>query len=347
MPSPEPESSAVQKKRFQLLRSSTADSESSAPQARWDHLRQQILRSRRPATPPSASSSTLRFSSASTPHLPSTSHAASSTASVNTRPPSRSTTPKPTSSRLAFAATKLGFKQVVDHAREAAVDENRRFGEDVLRACWAARSIDPSFHGLKGRGLSGINQDHFIGSAYANPGTHSRTKTTMSSFASSSISIAFPATPSASGMNIKPSQASSSSTNSGFVSGNASSSSMTTATTITATPTVRYLHSILWQSSGASSNSLRSVYLPHESLVLSSLLLPFVSPMGSEAQIEEERWLSIDVFEVLVKSFEPATEVSLLIVSSIYVLTRNFSSLAGQCRTMYMVYASCFRSYDT
>jgi hypothetical protein len=323
MPSPSPESPAVQKKR---LRSPTPDSESAAPRARWDSLRQQILPLRRPATPPSASASTLRFSSTSTPHLPLTSPAASSTASLITRPPSRSTTPKLAGSRLAFAATKLGFKQVVDHAREAAVDENRRFSEEVLRACWAARCTDPSFHGLKGRGTSGPNTDHFIGSAYANSGAHAKAKATMSSFASSSTSVA--AALSASGVSMKPTQASASSTGSGLISGNTSSSTMTTAATTGATPTVRYLHSILWQSSGTSSSSLRSVYLPHESLVLSSLLLPFVSPVGSEARIEEERWLSIDVFEVLVKSFEPASEVLLSTISYVYASTHTFSLLS-------------------
>ncbi|KAF9440263.1 hypothetical protein P691DRAFT_780127 [Macrolepiota fuliginosa MF-IS2] len=53
-----------------------------------------------------------------------TSTSASTLVSVPPRLPPCSQTPKP-GSRLAFAA-KLGFKQVVDHAREAAMDENKK-----------------------------------------------------------------------------------------------------------------------------------------------------------------------------------------------------------------------------
>jgi hypothetical protein len=62
---------------------------------------------------------------------------------------------------------------------------------------------------------------------------------------------------------------------------------------------------------------LRSVYLPHEALVLSALLVPFMS-VGSntagdvaEGPLEEERWLAVDAFDLLVKTWPPANEVSL------------------------------------
>jgi hypothetical protein len=83
-------------------------------------------------------------------------------------------------------------------------------------------------------------------------------------------------------------------------------------------PSVKYLHHVLWQASGSSSTALRSAYLPHESLVLSVLLEPFLSTdsNGGEdtaeaGRLEEERWLAIDAFELVVKTWPPSNEVSL------------------------------------
>ncbi|KXN81506.1 hypothetical protein AN958_04503 [Leucoagaricus sp. SymC.cos] len=77
-------------------------------------------------------------------------------------------------------------------------------------------------------------------------------------------------------------------------------------------PLIKHLHQVLWQASGSSSSSLRSVYLPHEALVLSALLVPFASILSVDAnnatvsgRLEEERWLAIDAFDLAVKTWPP------------------------------------------
>lgn len=99
-------------------RSGSSDSTTAVPsptRARWEHLRQHVLPSaNRPMSPPQ------RPPSAQSSHQ---------------GIPARSTTPRP--SRLA----RLGFKQVVEQAREA-VDETRKYGEEIKRACALARYSD-------------------------------------------------------------------------------------------------------------------------------------------------------------------------------------------------------------
>ncbi|KAJ7468081.1 hypothetical protein FB451DRAFT_1401336 [Mycena latifolia] len=102
-------------------RSATPDS--SAPPLspsllRWDHLRQHVI-----PTAPTALTHSQQPSSASS--------------SAFSFVPSRTQTPKP--SRL---AQRLGFRQVVEHARELIVDDTRKLGAELQRACWAARSVD-------------------------------------------------------------------------------------------------------------------------------------------------------------------------------------------------------------
>ncbi|KAJ6557945.1 hypothetical protein B0H19DRAFT_1149145 [Mycena capillaripes] len=91
---------------------------------RWEHLRQHVL-------PPTTPASTV-------PTVPSHSQQPSSASSsaLSFAPP-RSQTPKP--SRF---AQRLGFRQVVEHAREMVVDDTRKLGQELERACWAARSVD-------------------------------------------------------------------------------------------------------------------------------------------------------------------------------------------------------------
>ncbi|KAJ3513514.1 hypothetical protein NLJ89_g2905 [Agrocybe chaxingu] len=83
----------------------------SPTRARWENLRQHVLPPSRPLTPPQRPPS-----------------AQSSVSSLL----QRSTTPKP--SRLG----KLAFRQVVEGA-QGIVDETRKFGEEILRACAIAR----------------------------------------------------------------------------------------------------------------------------------------------------------------------------------------------------------------
>ena len=102
--------------------SDSSDSNNRPPSKRWDSLRQHVLPPVRPSTPPQRPGSAQ-------------SHASS-------QQTGRSATPKP--SRLA----RLGFRHVVEDVR----DEARKFGEELLRACAAARyssmkEKDPSTNG--------------------------------------------------------------------------------------------------------------------------------------------------------------------------------------------------------
>ncbi|KAJ3917204.1 hypothetical protein F5877DRAFT_21048, partial [Lentinula edodes] len=48
--------------------------------------------------------------------------------------------------------------------------------------------------------------------------------------------------------------------------------------------------------------------LPLESLVISTLLIPFLTTDSASAT-EEDRWLSIEAFQIVVKTWNPTTEV--------------------------------------
>ncbi|KAJ7741945.1 hypothetical protein DFH07DRAFT_980971 [Mycena maculata] len=98
---------------------------------RWNHLRQHVLPSATPSAPPPSAPPSIVLSHSQQP-----SSASSSTFSFV---PSRPQTPKP--SRL---AQRLGFRQVVEHARELVVDDTRKLGLELQRACWAARSVEVS-----------------------------------------------------------------------------------------------------------------------------------------------------------------------------------------------------------
>ncbi|KAJ7209904.1 hypothetical protein B0H12DRAFT_1242805, partial [Mycena haematopus] len=87
---------------------------------RWEHLRQHVL----PETQSQTASHSRQPSSASS----------SAFSPVATSAPTRQKT-----SRF---AQRLGFRQVVEHAREMVIDDTRKLGQELQRACWAARSVD-------------------------------------------------------------------------------------------------------------------------------------------------------------------------------------------------------------
>ncbi|KAJ6478741.1 hypothetical protein C8R47DRAFT_983941 [Mycena vitilis] len=107
-------------------RASTYDAPPSPSMARWEHLRSHVL----PTSPTSTTSPTPTASSHS--HQPS-----SASSSAFSFAPSRSQTPKPSK-----FVQRLGFRQVVEVAREMVVDDTRKLGQELQRACWAARSVD-------------------------------------------------------------------------------------------------------------------------------------------------------------------------------------------------------------
>jgi len=251
------------------------------------------------------------------------------------RPQSTLQTQKP-GSRL---AAKLGFRNVVDHAREAAVDENRKFADDVSRACWAAR-VNVSTRGLLSptggkskygdtlntvlTGASNLNLPFSNNAAASSSGS---LYTNLSGAASGGGAGSYskkseyrsPTSPHE-GV-LSPPSASSFNVSATFASASASAYNLITSTSHTQphVPSVKYLHQVLWQGSGSSSIFLQSVYLPHETLVLSALLVPFLGSgysgysnvnMANAGKVEEERWLAVDAFELMAKTWPPANEVS-------------------------------------
>jgi len=225
----------------------------------------------------------------------------------------------------------------VDHAREAAVDENRKFADDVTRACWAARVnvYTRSFSSTTGGGKSKYGDTlNTVLTGASNLSLPFSNNTAASS--SGSLYTNFSGATSGSGAGsyskksehrsptspyegvFNPPPGSSFNVSATFASASASAYNLITSTSHTQLhiPSVKYLHQVLWQGSESSYGSLRSVYLPHESLVLSALLVPFLCSgysnvnMADAGKVEEERWLAVDAFELMAKTWPPANEVS-------------------------------------
>ncbi|KAJ3564680.1 hypothetical protein NP233_g8138 [Leucocoprinus birnbaumii] len=307
--------------------------------ARWDSVRRHVLlaagggQSAPPASGPSSSRS-------GTPTLPQHYTQPSSASSTTTsftplppqRPPSRSQTPR---SRL---AARFGFKHVVDHVREAAVDENRKFGDDVFRACWMARSGGgvadlTQTSGAPGYGRSKhgdtlntvFSKNTTLGSAYSASSSTPNLSSGVGFHAKRNSSGGTPQSPYGTGGAFNPSSTSTFNVSATLASASASAYNLINSTShltssaqqqqqqpfSAAVPSVKALHHVLWQASGSSGTSLRSTYLPHEALVLSSLLVPFLSGSATAdaGKVEEERWLAVDAFELLVKTWPPSSEV--------------------------------------
>lgn len=205
---------------------------------RWEQLRQHVLAAPRSASPtPSAQIS---------------------------QSPSRPQTPKP--SRF----PRLGFRHVVEHVREAAVDESRRFAEELLQICWSFRVPDLSRQS-KNEGPLGT-----VGSSLHLPFVSS---TTLNSFATGSTIVPTQTT-TQKGLNIK--------RPSSTVSGGQNSSLVMT------------LHETILRYASKNSN-----YLPHETLVLSALLTPFLS---SESNQDDEQWIAIEAFEAAVQTWQATSD---------------------------------------
>lgn len=307
---------------------SSSEPSLSRARARWNSVRQHVLL---PARQGDASDSRSRTPTP-TPseqqhHRQPTSVSSSTAIPFPQRPQSTFQAQKP-GSRL---AAKLGFRNVVDHAREAAVDENRKFADDVSRACWAAR-VNVSTRGLLSptggkskygdtlntvlTGASNLNLSFSNNAAASSSGSFSGAASGSGAGSYSKRSENRSPTSPYEGL-FNPPSASSFNVSATFASASASAYNLITSTSHTQphVPSVKYLHQILWQGSGSSSVSLRSVYLPHESLVLSALLVPFLgsgySNINANAgKVEEERWLAVDAFELITKTWPPANEVS-------------------------------------
>ncbi|KAF8965019.1 hypothetical protein BDZ97DRAFT_1813196 [Flammula alnicola] len=237
------------------VRSFTADSSPSTPsptRARWENLRQHVLPApSRPLTPPQ--------------------RPPSAQSSVYSGHPSRSNTPKP--SRLA----RLGFRHVVEQAREV-VDDARKFGEEIQRACAVARYLEQQ-RSSKERDIHGSTT----------------TLTSTATMASSSTMTV--------GKKMdylrRPQSV--------------SSVSLTSTTSGSTAPSLRFLYQILVYHSGPTGDpgQMVSIHLPHESQVLATLLCPFLTPTKYPmTRVDEERTTAVEAFELVSKSWSPLDEAA-------------------------------------
>ncbi|KAH7923448.1 hypothetical protein BV22DRAFT_1015390 [Leucogyrophana mollusca] len=211
---------------------------------RWEQLRQHVV----PAVAPRPSS-------------PSPSVIQTSVSS-----PARPQTPKP--SRLA----RLGFRHVVEHVREAAIDDSRRFSDDIFRVCWSARAPEaprvPRHEREATIGTIGSTLYlPFMSTSTLPPSAASSTTT----FAQTSQKPHEPRRP------------------------------QSMASLRQTTSPVVSLHDVILRYA-----SRNPSYLPHESLVLSTLLIPFLTDEAGSS-VDEDRWLAVETFEVAVKTWRPAS----------------------------------------
>lgn len=212
---------------------------------RWERLRQHVMAVPVPASPPPSSRIFPTLSRPPTPKL----------------------------SRF----PRLGFRQVVEHAREVAVDDSRGFADELLQICWLGRIPDsaPARQGKHERdGTFGT-----VGSSLHLPFMSS---TTLNSFATGSTLVQTQTTQK--GLHIK-----------------------RPPSTVSTGPNHNVSLVVLLHDAILRYASKNSTYLPHETLVLSTLLKPFLSGETNQ-NLDEDRWTSIEAFEVAVKTWRPASD---------------------------------------
>jgi hypothetical protein len=195
-------------------------------------------------------------------------------------PPRSTGTPKP--SRLA----RLGFKHVVEQAR-GAVDDTRKFGEEILRACAVARY--PEQKNAKEKDVS-LSSTTLTGTG-TNTSSHSTGKKLDYLRRPQSI---------------------------------ASLASSSTGSLGSTAPSLRFLYQILFYHAATLTDptQLISAYLPHENQVLWTLLCPFLSPEKYPAsKVDEEQTTAVETFELVSKSWTPFDEVILFPNSPAVMLT--------------------------
>lgn len=219
---------------------------------RWDTLRAHVL--------PNSANSVNAPQPYTRPGTPSSAGASP--------PPSRPSTPK------SYRFGQKIFRQVVEQAREVAVDEHRKFADSILKACWAARFGEsstrprPEREGSQATVASTLHIP-FMASAASlpNPGSHS-----------------FPS------INVMRRQGSSQ-----------------TVAVDSRTPSVAMIQQALTFSMVMN----RPAALPHETHVLSALLVPFLGPYRSE-QVSFEQQTAVETFEYLIRTWKaPSNEVDL------------------------------------
>lgn len=228
--------------------------------ARWDHIRQHVL-------PVSAGSSGA--SRAPSTHV--TSSSSSSSQNV-----SRGPTPK--TSRF---VQRLGFKQVVEHAREVIVDDNRKFSYELQKMCWLARHDEPSSavkteqHGapyLPFMSSTSLNMHAPSMSMSVSNKKHDMRRPSMQSLISSPQSSA----------SLK-----------------------------------QLYHVLLLHSTPAPDDGEPAPQLPLENFVLSTLLIPFLT-LEKNNRLDEERWFAIEAFEIIRKTWKPLDEACVFLCNVLF-----------------------------
>ena len=231
---------------------STAGSIASSSRVRWEQLRHHVLR---PATPPPSQSAATISSSA-------------------TSQASHSQPAKP--SRLA----RLGFRSVVEHAREVVSDDARKFAQELNRICWSIRLTEPQ---------------------------KARAEREAGSTGSSSHMHFKPDLPFVAGAAVSTVEAHRGGTGKSFDKLHLASSGPIQLRTVAS---VGPLHqSIQRHAIPFQDGMCTTTHLPSESLVLSTLLIPFFNTKGSP-YLDEERWLAIETFEFITRTWAPMDEVS-------------------------------------
>ena len=265
------------------VRSFTPDTAVPSPSptaSRWENLRQHVLPVR-PLTPPQ--------------------RPGSAQSSTHSHLPSRSTTPKP--SRLA----RLGFKHVVEQVREV-VDDTRKFGGEILRACAVARYPEQP-----------RNAKEREASSSSTTSTGTGTNTSSSNLTGKKLDY------------LRRPQSS------------VSLASSSNGSLGSVAPSLRFLHQILVYHSAPlrDPNQHVSSDLPHETHVLSTLLCPFLTPAKYPTQkVEEEQVTAIEAFELVSKSWTPVDEV----IPKTYLRLVFYSPSehpGSHSRTVPMVHQSC------
>lgn len=226
----------------------------SPSRARWEHIRQHVLPIPvRPVTPPSAQ-----------PHL-------TPPQQTHPLPPPRSQTPKP--SRLA----RLGFRQVVEQAREVALDDTRKFAQELQRVCWSIRFVAPERVKVE-------REPATMGSSLHLPFM-------------SNASLTSTSTPSVDSHPGKKQEM------------RRPPSMPTLATAYRSAPSLKPLYHVLLHHATSGSGRSPTPSLPSELQVLSTLLRPF---MASErgAHIEGERTIAMESFDIIIRTWAPVDQVS-------------------------------------
>ncbi|KAH9171401.1 hypothetical protein EDB89DRAFT_2179290 [Lactarius sanguifluus] len=206
---------------------------------------------------------------------------ASDIQSSSTPPPAFFAPPRPSTPKQ-FRMPKLGFRQVVEQAPEALVDQITRFGDDILRASRAVRSAEPKAQRREREGTLATVATSF-----------------NMSFMSSNASLGL-GTPNPN--YLPPSRAKA-------VRRPPSLQSMSVSHSPSAAPTSLYTV-ISYYASITPSQKDSTIVLPHESEVLSALLSPFVS-VRSEKDVNEQLQ-AMEAFETIVKTWRAVSEVAFL-----------------------------------